>query len=137
MRIALGIVLGLTLALFGCDGEDTTDAGPADTDAGSVDTDAGSVDTDAGPGADTWTSFASDFTQTYCVECHAGGTRDYNQLAEVRRDSATIICGVSPVVEDGCGTFPPPAQFPVGDGPFPSDTERERFVAWLNAGAPE
>ncbi|NOY90160.1 MAG: hypothetical protein GXP55_03045 [Deltaproteobacteria bacterium] len=87
--------------------------------------------------ADTWTGFAQTFFADYCVACHAGGTRDYRSMTEVMRDSSTIACGVSPTPRAGCTGFPPPGQFPVGSGPKPSDAERERLVAWIDAGLPE
>ena len=120
-----------------------SDAGASDsggTDAGATDAgraDAGASDsgetTDAGVG-DTWASFAMEFFVTYCVECHSGGARDYTAIDDVMRDQATIRCGVSPYALAGCGSFPPPSQFPVGGGPFPTDDERRRLVAWIDAG---
>lgn len=136
MRLIL--LLGATIAFsLGCDGEDplVEDAG---TDAGPTVEDGGPPTGDAGrPTADTWSSFAEGFFATYCTECHAGGTRDYRTIDEVRRDADSIACGVSPTMLDGCGSFPAPRQFPVGSGPFPSDAERERLIAWIAADLPE
>lgn len=123
-------------ALLGC--EDTRgpmDAG--DLDAGSSQPDAADPPPDAGPVADTWTSFANDFMQRYCVSCHSTSPKDFNLLADVRTSSSTVRCGVTDVALDTCGAGPAPRQFPVGGGPFPTDEERARLVRWLDAGAPE
>ncbi len=91
---------------------------------------------DAG-GDDTWESYAADWMRRFCVECHAGGRRDYTTPADVMRDAARIRCGVSPDRPlDGCGASPRARQFPIGDGPFPTDDERRRLVAWIDAGMP-
>jgi len=58
----------------------------------------------------------------------------------VKRDAATIRCGVASTVLSGCGSFPPPEQFPItdakGTNPKPSTAERARIVAWIEAGTP-
>lgn len=134
MRAAALLLLALLFACGDDDGTDTTtdttaDGGPLPTDA--------FVPVDA-PAADTWDSWAMGFFATYCVECHDGGTRDYRTIDEVIRDQDGIACGVSPTALDRCGAgSPSPSQFPVGSGPFPSDAERERLVAWIDAGLPE
>ena len=130
------VVLAALVAGAGCD--DATPPTPTDAaaqDAGAS-LDSGAT-TDSGPPADTWGNFASEFVQTYCVACHSASPRDFNTLAEVRSNAAVARCGVSPTMLDGCGSWPPPRQFPVGSGPFPSDEDRTRFVEWLDAGAPE
>ncbi|MGE0791063.1 MAG: hypothetical protein AB7S26_35655 [Sandaracinaceae bacterium] len=133
MRLRARSLLALVCLLpFGCDSSAPSDAG---TDAGSL-ADGGAT-VDAGPAGDTWTNFADEFMQTYCVECHAASPKDFNSLDDVRANAATIRCGTSDVALSACGSFPPPRQFPVGDGPFPSDTDRARLVGWLDAGAPE
>lgn len=128
--------LALVLAL-GCGDDDSAadpDLGPAD--GGPIATDA-AAPVDA-PEADTWNNYAMGFFATYCVACHDGGTRDYRTIDEVIRDQDGIACGVSPVALDRCGAGDPsPSQFPVGTGPRPSDAERERLVAWIDAGLPE
>ena len=153
MRDRTSLLL-IAIAVCGC-GDDASrpssdaggvlDAGGADAarlvDAGTAPLDAGSADDSGGPGsdaaaADTWASFAEGFFVTYCVECHSGGTRDYRTTGDVTRDADTIRCGVSPDALSGCGSFPPPRQFPVGTGPRPSDEERRRLVAWIDAGLP-
>ena len=127
------------LLAFGCDGSSPggSDAGPPAEDASMAATDAGPTETDAGVPGDTWTTWAMGFFATYCVECHDTSPKDFRQLADVRANASEIACGVSPVVEDGCGSFPPPAQFPIGTGPHPTDAERMRLVAWIQSGAPE
>jgi len=127
--------LALTSWLTSCDGGPPGDGGLPPADAGPGAQDSGAPD--AGPSADTWASWAGDFFATYCTRCHSGGTRDYRTIDDVRRDQATIACGVSAVAEAGCGSFPPPRQFPVGSGPFPEDAERGRLIDWLRAGLPE
>ena len=133
-----------------------SDPGPAKADTGApvvdtavvADTAPGSTDT-AAPGldapaetatGDTWESFGKGFFATYCVECHTtGGKRDYSHSADVGRDAALIRCGTGPVKEPGCGAFPGPKQFPIDDStatnPKPTDAERARLVAWIDAGA--
>lgn len=93
----------------------------------------------SGDGAvkDTWDNYAQGFFAKYCVECHADAKRDYRTLADVTRDSALIRCGVAPTKLSGCGSFPPPSQFPIDDdagtNPKPTDDERRRLVAWIDA----
>ncbi len=159
-RLALlGALVALSLVAASC-GDDSSgtppdggavaqDAGPG-VDAATADAtvqDAASADaatTDAGGGGgdamagDTWTSYAQGFFSTYCVPCHAADPpRDYRTIDNVRRDAAEIRCGVTPTALSDCTGFPPPKQFPVGTGPKPADTERQRIVDWIDAGLPE
>jgi hypothetical protein len=108
----------------------------------------GSAGTSAGGSAgtssfDTWGNHAQGFFATYCIECHGAGDaqRDYSTIDDVIRDQEEIACGVSPVALPGCGSFPPPKQFPIDNAtntnPKPNDTERSRLVAWIEAGLPE
>lgn len=127
------------LVLVGCDGSSPTDAG---LDSGAADAatmeDAATPPGDAGPpSGDTWASFAEAFFATYCTECHDATPRDYRTIDGVRTDAATIACGVTATARAGCGSFPPPRQFPIGTGPRPTDDERARLVAWIDAGMPE
>ncbi len=145
--------LALVLAVASCGGDDdhvppsdggatdsgvATDSGPVGTDAG---TDGGGTTIDGGASSDTWGSFAMGFFATYCVECHAGppSGRDYQTIDDVQRDAAIIRCGTAPASEPSsdCGATPAAGQFPVGSGPFPSDEDRRRLVAWIDAGLPE
>jgi len=132
MRAPALLLLALVLACGDDDGSDTmapADGGPLPTDA--------FTPVDA-PEGDTWNNYAMGFMATYCVGCHDGGTRDYRTIDEVIRDQDGIACGVSTTALDRCGAgSPSPSQFPVGSGPFPSDAERERLVAWVDAGLPE
>lgn len=97
--------------------------------------------TDALP-PDGWETFAKDFMAKYCVECHAAAsaTRNYTTIDHVKRDLVKIKCGVASTKLAGCGTFPPPKQFPIDNAgktnPKPTDAERARLVAWLEAGTP-
>lgn len=97
------------------------------------------------PAGDTWENYASGFMSQFCVSCHnddnAGeASRDYHQLSNVMGESAEIACGLSKSEEDwsarGCTGFPPARQFPVGDGDKPSDEDRDRLIAWIDAGLP-
>jgi hypothetical protein len=89
---------------------------------------------------DTWTNYAEGFFKKYCVSCHNGTTepQNFNDYTQVDALKATIRCGVAPVLQSGCSNSPyPPNQFPIGMGPKPTAAERDRLVAWINAGAPE
>lgn len=124
------------LLVCGC-GSDVTplrpDAGDPPRDAGGSTPDAATLD--AG-GGDTWASYAEGFFATYCVECHAESPRDFRSMDDVRANAAAIRCGVSDVALGDCGAWPPPRQFPIGTGPHPSDEERQRIVAWIDADMP-
>jgi hypothetical protein len=106
---------------------------------------ASAASTSTGPDTDTWANYAEAFTKTYCVECHSptvNPTYDFTQYALVKKNASTIRCGVAPTLLSGCMGFPPPLQFPISDGktppnPKPDDAERDRFVAWIEAGTPE
>lgn len=130
------LTLGFLVFVLACGDDDGTDSTPPAEDGGPPLTDAAPA-VDA-PMGDTWDSWAMGFFDTYCVGCHSGGTRDYRTIEEVIRDQDDIACGVAPTALDRCGAgLPSPSQFPVGSGPFPSDAERERLVAWIDAGLPE
>lgn len=117
---------------------DQPDAPDAEAEAdGAPDAGADAAEPDAAPAQDTWDSWAQGFFAAYCTECHSGGTRDYRTIAEVIRDQDKIRCGVGPEVGEGCGAWPPPRQFPVGNGPKPGDDERARLVAWVEDGLAE
>lgn len=154
MNTRVGLFVVVFLAL-GCDeAEPTSDASidatldsAADTlpDAPAEDTstedtsveDSSSPDTAV---ADTWTNFAEGFMATYCVECHDGMTgagRDYQLLANVVAEQTSIRCGTTDVTLDDCGPSPRARQFPIGSGPSPDDAERQRFIAWIDAGLAE
>lgn len=63
----------------------------------------------------------------------------FTSQANVETQKDVIRCGVC-VTQDpswSCPSSGPPAkQFPIGSGAKPSDTERNRIVAWITAGAP-
>ena len=118
---------------------DTATAG--DTSGGTDSATPGDTTVDDAAAGDTWDSFAMGFFSTYCVECHAGGTRDYRTITDVKRDQALIRCRVASTTQAGCtATDPKAKQFPINDStktnPKPTDAERDRIVAWLAAGAP-
>ena len=114
MKRALAI-LGC-LAFFACGGDDDQPDTPDATVA--------SPDADTGP---TWASFADNFFETFCQECHGPGDllRDYSEISMVRAESVRIRSGVAS------------GQFPVGNGPFPTDDQRDILLAWIDAGAPD
>ena len=95
---------------------------------------------------DTWTGFARDFMARYCVPCHnddmAGDLwRNYRLLSAVSAERTVIGCGLakSTAVRDlrACPSSAPPArQFPVGDGPNPTDAERDRMLRWIDGDMP-
>jgi hypothetical protein len=94
---------------------------------------------------DTWASWGQGFFSTYCVECHSSTDstgRDFTQQSIVVANKDTIRCGVC-VQQDpswNCPASPPAKQFPISDSagtnPKPTDTERNRVVAWIGAGCP-
>ena len=97
---------------------------------------------------DTWASWAdTSFFQKYCDSCHmAGSTLEpampsnlyFTSQANVVANASVIRCGVCMTQDPtwGCAASPTAKQFPIGSGPFPSDAERNRVVAWITAGAP-
>lgn len=131
-------VLLMGLLLLACSSSDE----PGDSGIGSGGAPSGSGGaSDGAPGADTWSNFAQAFFATYCVSCHDGsGTPkgDFRKFADVDPLKSTIRCGVATSVLAGCEQSSyPPRQFPVGNGPKPTDGERSRLVAWIDAGAKE
>jgi hypothetical protein len=94
---------------------------------------------------DTWENFAMEFFVGYCSPCHddggsgAGGGLYYN-MEDVIEDADPIACGVTLSEqyreERGCNYGRSAGQFPAGAGPKPTDEERERLVAWIDAGMP-
>jgi hypothetical protein len=128
----------LTLVLGACS------SGGASSGTGGAGTTTTTTPATGDAGGDTWTSYAQGFFATYCVECHDAADptqRDYTKLADVMKDSAAIRCGVAAVKQPGCGASPAPKQFPISDAsgtnPKPSDAERARIVAWIDAGLPQ
>jgi hypothetical protein len=100
----------------------------------------------SGGGVDTWTNWASpDFFQSYCVSCHtpggqgdpSGANLDFTQYADVAANGATIRCGVAVTQDAAWNCTVAAEQFPIGSGPHPTAPERDRLVAWIDAGMPE
>ena len=120
---------------------DSAASDSAITSDASDDVDVDDADADAAPG-DTWTSYVAGFMTKYCVECHnpADTLRDYGKLADVVRDKSLIRCGVAPTKQPGCSGIPAAKQFPISNSsatnPKPTDAERARIVAWIDAGTP-
>ena len=154
-RTSLSLLAALGLGAFlGCNGGTTTTAstgsGGATSTTGKTTgattaqaTTSATTNASTGTGTtDTWTNFAQAFYAKYCVECHAAGNpnRDYTTLAGVMKDAALDRCGVSTKAETGCTGSPAPKQFPINDAtssnPKPTDAERTRVVAWIDAGLP-
>jgi hypothetical protein len=110
--------------------------------------DAGVPDAGVADAGDTWSSWASaDFFAMYCTSCHtpgqagdpSGANLDFTQYAQVAAKAHDIRCGTA-VTQDpswGCSASPVAKQFPVGNGPKPTDAERNRLVAWIDAGYPQ
>jgi hypothetical protein len=160
VRLALSLVAASTLACSSSSPPSNPgpDSGEPDVHGADVappkDSGGGGGDTSKPPseGAatdDTWDNYAKAFFKTYCVECHNATTpyskQDFTIYADVIGLEKTIRCGVAPkgMVQSGCPTsgFPPPGQFPISNGagtnPKPSNADRLRIIAWINAGAPE
>jgi hypothetical protein len=101
---------------------------------------------DDAAGGDTWASWGQGFFTRYCVECHGVSDPkglDFGVQATVVANQDDIRCGVA-VTQDpswSCGpTGIAAKQFPISDSagtnPKPSDAERARVVAWIDAGCP-
>jgi hypothetical protein len=95
---------------------------------------------------DTWANYAEEFFVTYCVSCHnddniGDASRDYHVFATVMAEQDVIACGMTKSEEDhtarGCEESPPARQFPPGNGPKPTDEERDRLIEWIDAGLAE
>jgi hypothetical protein len=155
MRLAPALVVVAASSLAAC--STTEQASDGGTDGGTLDAggmDAGVPDagvdagvdagTDGGGDAgDTWNSYAKGFFQTYCVHCHHPGGDDPNtgdknftMYSSVQKYSPHIRCGVAATQDAAWNCAEVPRQFPIAS-PFPSDPERDRLVAWINAGLPE
>jgi hypothetical protein len=111
---------------------------PAPIDSGGANE---SGSSDGNVAADTWANYAAGFFVTYCVSCHnAKDTtgRDYSIQANVAKDKTAMRCGVAATQDPtwNCAASPVAKQFPIGNGPKPSDAERARIVAWITAGEP-
>jgi hypothetical protein len=95
---------------------------------------------------DTWDGWVQGFFEKYCVHCHNSSDLkgiDYSYLATAKMYAPLIRCGITPTSGTwdpawNCGTsFPPKQQFPLpGSTPQPTDAERYRVIAWINAGTP-
>ena len=130
MRVASWAAAVALLFAVGCSSSSSQSAAPPHTDAGGE------------GGADTWSNYAQGFFATYCVECHhAGSAQDFSTYAAVQTYAPVIRCGVAPTQLSGCTGSPPARQFPISDStgtnPRPSDAERLRLVAWIEAGLPQ
>ena len=142
MRWSGSLACAVVVAGLGACGDDATSGSGGSSSTVTSVVSSGTGSTSTGAASDTWTNFAQGFVTTYCVECHAAGNpnRDYTTLDGVKVDAAEIRCGVSTIIESGCTGFPPPKQFPVDNAahtnPKPSDADRARLIAWIDAGSP-
>jgi hypothetical protein len=129
---------GATPSSTGDGGVEGAGEAPALVDSGGGN-ESGASDGTVAP--DTWASYAAGFFVTYCVSCHnahdATG-RDYDIQANVAKDKTAMRCGVAAAQDAtwNCAASPVAKQFPIGNGPKPSDAERTRIVAWITAGEP-
>jgi hypothetical protein len=99
-------------------------------------------------GGDTWDGWVQGFVEKYCVVCHSSSDptgRDFTMLANVQKNASIIRCGITPPSGTWdpswmCNpSFPPKGQFPLSTSPVkppPTDAERYRIIAWINAGTP-
>jgi len=129
----------ISVVLLACSSSDAPSSGQPGPSGGT----GGSSGAPSDSGSDTWSSFAEGFFATYCVSCHDGTKTtngspivgNFRNLADVMQHKTDIRCGVAPAVVQGCEQSKwPPKQFPVGTGPKPTDEERARIVAWIEAG---
>jgi hypothetical protein len=134
VRLALSLLAAATIACSSSSPSNTNPMPDASSDTGGHAADAGTT---------TWDNYAEGFFKTYCVACHNASTmgmQNFNLYADVKGLDQTIRCGVTPKTEpqpDCASSMYPAGQFPIGTGAYPSDADRLRIVAWINAGAPE
>jgi hypothetical protein len=145
----------LTCGFVGCSGTTSTETsgGTSGSSSGGSTGGGTSGGTNTGTGTtgggDTWTSWASpDFFKLYCISCHVAGNDeadppgsnlDWTIYSDVQMNANDIRCGVA-VVQDpswNCPSSIVAKQFPIGNGPKPSDVDRDRLVSWIAAGTPE
>ncbi len=163
-RTLLPICLALAGALSGCttertapadlpDSDDSAASDGSELDSGAIDDsgddgsgDDGSGDDGSGDGSgdtvdqDYWEDWPqSVFFPTYCGSCHPAKTSsdsDWNVYEDVLDEYDHIYCGVGLDDVPECGDHHEPGHLPQGTGPYPSDDERLRLVAWMDAGMP-
>ena len=163
-RTLLPICLALAGALSGCttertaadlsDPDDSAASDGSELDSGAIDdSDDGGDDSGDGSGdgsgddgsgdtvdQDYWEDWPqSVFFPTYCGSCHPAKTSsdsDWNIYEDVLSEYDHIYCGVGIDDVPECGDRLEPGHLPRGSGPYPSDDERLRLVAWMDAGMP-
>ncbi len=133
--LRLSVVVMLLVVACSSNIAGPVDAHPSVSDAKAAD----SSELDA-HAADTWTTFAEGFFQSYCTTCHAPGGQgyrngdlDFRMFAAVMANADAIRCGVAPTKIARCSGSPAPRQFPIA-APYPDDDERNRLVAWIDEG---
>jgi len=126
--------------LIACSSSSDSGGGSPATGGASAMSGTGGSPSESEAGGDTWSNFAQTFFAKYCVSCHdgqAGINGDFRNLSDVTAHEADIRCGIATSVLHGCDQSRyPPRQFPIGTGPKPTDAERTRVVAWIDAGLP-
>jgi hypothetical protein len=79
------------------------------------------------------------FFTPYCGDCHPHLTSngwDWANHDHVREQYDHIYCGVNLVETDECGGHHVPGHLPQGGGAMPTEDERLRLIAWMDAGIP-
>jgi hypothetical protein len=113
---------------------------PADDSSSGAGTESSGAASSESGGAtmDTWESWAyPEYFTPYCIECHPGeSARDFSMYEVVVENVVHIRCGSAPEMLPDCDDHIEPGHLPIGDGPFPTDDERWRLVAWIDAGMP-
>lgn len=85
---------------------------------------------------DDWESFAQPFFETYCLRCHhsslpAGEMRQFAPV-DLNFDDPAVIRDNGARIRRAVGEF----EFMPPNNPLPTDDERDRLVAWIDAGMP-
>jgi len=126
-------------------GLDSADTGTPST--GTADTNSGGSDTAMPPDSGTaelgdyWEDWPrSTFFPTFCNECHPSmdtHDHDFTIYEDVVEEYNHIYCGVGLEMVPECEDHHEPGHLPQGDGAYPTDDERLRLVAWMDAGMPK
>jgi hypothetical protein len=137
LHAALVFFLALALVLAACSSSSSSGA--------STGQDAGMLPGSDAPDTDTWDNWGLAFFTKYCIECHAANNPDgldFGQKSIVVTNKDTIRCGVCVQQQASwsCPAAPVAEQFPISDSagtnPKPTNDERDRVVAWIDAGCP-
>jgi|GEM_PF-2840120 len=130
----------------GSDGsDDASGSGDGGSGEGGDDSAGGDDSTgdDAGVEGDVYSGWPSTyFFPTYCMRCHpsatsATGIDNWLIYEHVVAEYDHIYCGVGLEMVPECGDHHDPGHLPQAGGPMPTDEERLRLIAWMDAGMPE